>query len=91
MNKAQLIAQIASEAEISNAQAGRAFDAMLGTITNTLKSGDSVQLVGFGAFSVGERAARTGRNPRTGEEVAIEAAKVVKFKPSKTLKDSINS
>ncbi|NIC40710.1 HU family DNA-binding protein [Aquabacterium sp. A08] len=89
MNKAELIEHIATEADISKASATRALEATLQAIATTLKDGGSVSLVGFGAFSVTERAARTGRNPKTGEAVHIEAAKIPKFKPGKALKDAI--
>ena len=90
MNKTELIDQIATSAEISKAAAGRALDATVEAIKAALKAGDSVSLIGFGTFSVGERAARTGRNPRTGEEIKIKAAKVPKFRPGKALKDALN-
>lgn len=91
MNKSQLTAQIAEQAEITNAQASAALDATVDAITKALKDGDSLSLVGFGTFSVGDRAARTGRNPQTGEAIQISAAKVPKFKPGKALKDAVNS
>lgn len=90
MNKSELVDFIASEAEISKAAAGRALDAFTSAVKNTLKKGDDLTLVGFGTFSVGERAARLGRNPQTGEEIKIKAAKVPKFKPGKGLKDTVN-
>ena len=90
MNKSELIDQIAEQAELSKAEAGRALDAMLAAVTKTLKKGGTVTLVGFGTFAVGKRAARTGRNPRTGEMIKIKAAKVPKFRPGKGLKDAIN-
>ncbi|MCG8324509.1 MAG: HU family DNA-binding protein [Thiotrichales bacterium] len=90
MNKAELIDVIADSADLSKASAGRALDAALDTITNAMKKGDSVTLVGFGTFSVRKRAARTGRNPRTGESISIKAAKVPAFKPGKALKDALN-
>ena len=89
MNKAELIDHIATTADISKASATRALEATLGAIADTLKEGDSVSLVGFGSFVVAERAARVGRNPKTGEEVRIEAAKIPKFRPGKGLKDAI--
>lgn len=91
MNKSQLTAQIAEQAEITNAQASAALDATVDAITKVLKDGDSLSLVGFGTFSVGDRAARTGRNPQTGEAIQISAAKVPKFKPGKALKEAVNS
>ncbi|MFA7664625.1 MAG: HU family DNA-binding protein [Burkholderiaceae bacterium] len=90
MNKSELIDQIAEQAELSKAEAGRALDGMLAAVTKTLKKGGTVTLVGFGTFAVGKRAARTGRNPRTGEMIKIKAAKVPKFRPGKGLKDAIN-
>ncbi len=89
MNKAELIDHIATSADISKASAARALEATLGAITETLKAGDNVSLVGFGSFAVSQRAARIGRNPKTGEEVRIEAAKIPKFRPGKGLKDAI--
>ncbi len=90
MNKAELIDAIADSADLSKASAGRALDAALDTITKALKRGDSVTLVGFGTFSVRKRAARTGRNPRTGEMIKIKASKVPGFKSGKALKDALN-
>jgi DNA-binding protein HU-beta len=90
MNKTELIEHIANEAEISKASAGRALDAFLEGVKNTLKAGEDVTLIGFGTFAVSERPARTGRNPKTGEEIKIKAAKVPKFRPGKGLKDIVN-
>ncbi|ARR49811.1 TPA: nucleoid-associated protein HU-beta [Photobacterium damselae] len=90
MNKTQLVDKIAENADISKASAGRALDAFIEAVSDTLKSGDQVALVGFGTFSVRERAARTGRNPQTGAEIQIAAAKVPGFKAGKALKDSVN-
>ncbi|CUT17638.1 MULTISPECIES: HU family DNA-binding protein [Candidatus Ichthyocystis] len=90
MNKSELIDVIAAEAEVSKVAAGRALEALLLSIRTTLKKGGTVTLVGFGTFSVGKRAARTGRNPRTGETIKIKSAKVPKFRPGKALKDAIN-
>lgn len=90
MNKAELIDAVAQSADLSKASAGRAVDAAIEAITNTLKSGNNVTLVGFGTFSVRDRAARIGRNPRTGEEIQIKASKVPGFKAGKALKDAIN-
>ncbi len=90
MNKTELIDQIADNADISKASATRALDAALEAITAELKNGGSVSLVGFGTFEVGERAARTGRNPRTGESIKIDEAKVPKFRAGKALKDAVN-
>ncbi|MDI3490122.1 MAG: HU family DNA-binding protein [Thauera propionica] len=90
MNKSELIDVIAKQAEISKAAAGRALDATVAGVMDALKSGDTVTLVGFGSFYVGERAARTGRNPRTGKNIKIKAAKVPKFRAGKGLKDAVN-
>ena len=90
MNKTDLIESIATSAEISKAAAARALDATVESIKSALKAGDSVSLIGFGTFAVGERAARTGRNPRTGKALNIKAAKVPKFRPGKALKDAVN-
>jgi len=90
VNKAELIDAVAENADISKAAATRAVDTVLESITSTLKSGDQVALVGFGTFSVKDRAARTGRNPRTGEPLQIPAAKVPAFKAGKALKDAVN-
>ncbi|MCE8001932.1 nucleoid-associated protein HU-beta [Billgrantia ethanolica] len=90
MNKSELIEAIAASADIPKAAASRALDAMVDTVTESLKKGDSVSLVGFGTFSVKERAARTGRNPQTGQPIQISAAKVPSFKAGKALKDSVN-
>lgn len=90
MNKSELIEAIAASADIPKAAAARALDAMVDTVTESLKKGDSVSLVGFGTFTVKERAARTGRNPQTGQPIEISAAKVPSFKAGKALKDSVN-
>ena len=90
MNKSELTDAIADEADISRASAARALDAALNAIQGSLQDGEPVALVGFGTFSVRERAARTGRNPRTGEEIEIAAAKLPAFKPGKALKDALN-
>jgi len=89
VNKAELIDAVAESADISKAEAGRAIDGMTAAVSNALKKDDSVTLVGFGTFSVRERAARKGRNPQTGEEINIKAAKLPVFKAGKTLKDTI--
>ena len=91
MNKQELIENIADSADITKAAAGRALDSVIDSITDSLKSGDSVVLVGFGTFSVRDRAARTGRNPQTGAEIQIAAAKVPAFKAGKALKDAVNN
>ena len=90
MNKAELIDAVAADADISKAAADRAIKSVIERITKSLKKGDTVTLVGFGTFSVRKRAARTGRNPRTGEEIKIKASKVPGFKAGKALKDAIN-
>ena len=90
MNKSELIDAIARHADISKAAAGRALDAMVNSITTSLKKGDIVTLVGFGSFYVGKRTARQGRNPRTGATIRIKAARVPKFRAGKALKDSVN-
>ncbi|MEZ5544500.1 MAG: HU family DNA-binding protein [Lysobacteraceae bacterium] len=90
MNKADLIGSVADAAELSKADAGRAIDAVIEVIKKALKKGDSVSLVGFGTFEVRKRAARTGRNPRTGENIKIKASKNPSFKAGKALKDAVN-
>lgn len=90
MNKSDLVEAIAKSAEISKAAAARALDATVDTIKKALKKGDTVSLVGFGTFKVGKRAARNGRNPRTGATIKIKAAKVPKFSAGKGLKDAVN-
>jgi len=90
MNKKGLIAAVAGATGTSNADAGNAVDATFDAITSALKSGDGVQLVGFGNFSVASRAARQGRNPQTGATIQIAASKAPKFKAGKGLKDAVN-
>jgi len=90
MNKSELIDAMAESGDISKASAGRALDGMIDAITDALKSGDSVSLIGFGTFSVKERAARTGRNPQTGATIEIAASKIPGFKAGKSLKDAVN-
>jgi DNA-binding protein HU-beta len=90
MNKSDLVDAIADSAGLSKADAGRAVDALVDTVTGALKAGDAVSLVGFGTFSVRDRAARTGRNPRTGETIQIAASKNPAFKAGKALKDAVN-
>ena len=90
MNKAELIDAVANSADLSKASAARALDGALDSITKALRKGDSVTLVGFGTFIVRKRAARMGRNPRTGEAIKIKASKVPAFKAGKALKDAIN-
>ena len=89
MNKTELIEAIAKTADISKAAAGRALDGMVKAVGVSLKKGQMVTLVGFGTFYVGKRAARSGRNPRTGEAIKIKAAKVPKFRAGKALKDTL--
>ncbi len=90
MNKTDLINHIAESVDLTKTNAQRAVDSVLEAIVSTLTAGDQVAIPGFGTFSVGDRAARTGRNPQTGEAIQIAAAKVVKFKAGKGLKDSVN-
>ena len=90
MNKSELISAIAEQANLSKADAGRSLDALIKTIETTLKTGDSISLVGFGNFAVKDRAERTGRNPQTGQEITIAAARTPSFKPGKGLKDAVN-
>lgn len=90
MNKTELIAAIAEQAEISKKDAEKALKAFVDVVTEQLKEGEKVQLVGFGTFEVSERAAREGRNPQTGETMKIEASKAPKFKAGKALKDMVN-
>lgn len=90
VNKSELIDAIAAGADISKAAAGRALDSMIDSVSGALKQGDTVNLIGFGTFMVRERAARTGRNPRTGETINIAASKNPSFKAGKALKDAVN-
>lgn len=90
MNKSELINAIAEESGLTKADAGRALDATLSSISKALKGGDSISLIGFGTFSVKARSARTGRNPQTGAAIQIKASKIPSFKAGKTLKDSVN-
>lgn len=90
MNKTELVAAIAEEADLSKKDAENALKAFTTVVADALKKGDKVQLVGFGTFEVSERAAREGRNPRSGEKMVIKASKTPKFKAGKALKDSIN-
>ena len=89
MNKTDLIGAIASSAGLTKVQAEKAVNAYHETVRNSIQSGDSVSIVGFGTFTVAERKAKTGRNPRTGAVLTIKAAKIPKFKPGKALKDSV--
>ena len=90
MNKAELIEVIAKDAKLSKAAAQAALDATVAAVVKAVTKGDSVSLVGFGSFSSGKRAARTGRNPQTGETIKIPAAKTVKFTAGKAFKDAVN-
>jgi len=90
MNKAELIDAVSAATDLSKADATRATDAVLDTITSSVSKGEQVTLVGFGTFSLRERAARAGRNPQTGETIQIKASKSVGFKAGKALKDAVN-
>ncbi len=90
MNKTGLIEVVAEQADLSKAAATRAVDAVVNAVTEALREGEQVSLVGFGTFSVRERAARTGRDPRTGKSIQIKASKVPGFKSGKALKDAVN-
>jgi DNA-binding protein HU-beta len=90
VNKAELTDYIAERADISKAAASRSLDALIGAVKTTLKKGGTVTITGFGTFLAPKRAARAGRNPRTGAAIKIKAAKVPKFRPGKGLKDSLN-
>jgi DNA-binding protein HU-beta len=90
MNKSDLIEAMADSADISKAAAGRALDGLIEAITNAVKNDDSVSIVGFGTFLLRERAARTGRNPKTGKEIEIAASKSPAFKAGKAFKDAVN-
>lgn len=89
MTKAELVSAIASKAEISKAAAEKALNGFIGAVTEALKKGNKVALVGFGTFEVVKRAARKGRNPRTGQEIKIKASKAPKFRPGKALKKAV--
>jgi DNA-binding protein HU-beta len=91
MNKSELIQAVAEAVELPKATASKAIDATIENIKQALSVGDTVTLIGFGTFSVRERAARTGRNPRTGESIDIDAANVPVFKPGKALKEAVNN
>lgn len=90
MNKNELIDAVAAATDLPKASATRAVDAVLDNIESALKKGEQVILVGFGTFAVKDRAARSGRNPKTGEEIKIPASRVAGFKPGKKLKDALN-
>ena len=90
MNKDDLISKVASSIGISKSEAAKSVDAVFSSITNSLKEGNEVRLVGFGTFLITNRAATIGRNPRTGESIQIPAKKVPKFRPGKSLKETVN-
>ncbi|WP_274379422.1 HU family DNA-binding protein [Pseudoxanthomonas daejeonensis] len=90
MNKTDLVDAVSNDAELTKAEAARAVDAVINSVTKALKKGDAVTLVGFGTFQVRKRAARTGRNPKTGETIKIKASKNPAFKAGKALKDAVN-
>ena len=90
MNKSELIEAIAETADLTKVEAGRALDAVIDSITDALKKGETVSLVGFGSFGVKERAERQGRNPQTGDTITIKAAKIPSFKAGKALKDALH-
>ena len=91
MNKTELVAAVAGQADISKKDAEKALKAFVDVVTEEMKKGEKVQLVGFGTFEVSERAAREGRNPQTGKTMKIEACKAPKFKAGKALKDAVNA
>jgi DNA-binding protein HU-beta len=91
MNKSDLIDAVSAQTDSSKAQTGEALDAVIDAITKAVTNGETVQLIGFGSFSSGARAERKGRNPKTGEEITIPAAKTVKFTAGKAFKDAVNS
>ena len=91
MNKTELVAAVAEQADISKKDAEKALEAFVDVVTEEMKKGEKVQLVGFGTFEVSERAAREGRNPQTGKTMKIEACKAPKFKAGKALKDAVNA
>jgi DNA-binding protein HU-beta len=90
MNKSELINEISQQAGLTKVEAGQALNGLIKTIESTLQAGDSLVLVGFGTFYVKDRAERKGRNPLTGQEITISAAKTPAFKPGKSLKDAVN-
>ena len=90
MNSSELVAQVANSASLSKAAAEKVVAATFEAITNALKGGDDVRIAGFGTFAVSKRAARSGRNPRTGETIEIAASSAAKFTPAKALKDAVN-
>lgn len=90
MNQAELIAAVAERAGLTKADAGKAVEALVGTITDTLKRGDEIRVAGFGTFGVSERGERQGRNPQTGAEITIAASKAARFTAGKAVKDALN-
>ncbi len=90
MNKSEFVDAVATDIDITKADAAKAVDSVVNVITNALKDGDQLNLIGFGSFQVKDRAARTGRNPRTGEAIEIKASKMPTFKAGKALKDAVN-
>ncbi len=90
MNKTELVAKIAEGAELTKAEAARALKSFEETVTETMKNGEKISIIGFGSFETSTRAARTGRNPQTGKEIQIPEATIPKFKAGKALKDSVN-
>ena len=90
MNRNELVDAVAGKADLTKSSANKAVDAVFGSITDALRTGGEVRLVGFGTFSVARRAASEGRNPRTGEKIRIAASKQAKFKPGKRLRDELN-
>ena len=90
MNRSELISAVAEQASLSRKEADAAVSALIDVVTDTLKKGDKLSLIGFGTFEVSERAAREGKNPLTGEKIQIPACKIPKFKAGKALKDSLN-
>ncbi len=89
MNKSELVEAVADQADLSKADAGRAVDGVIAAITNAMSKGEDVAMIGFGTFTVRDRAARSGRNPQTGETIQIAASKVPAFKAGKALKDAV--
>lgn len=90
MNKQELVSAIAEKSGLTKVDSEKALNGMIEAVKNSMSRGESIQLVGFGTFSVSERSARTGRNPQTGKEIQIPAKKIAKFKPGKALSESIN-
>ena len=90
MNQAELIAAVAERAGLTKADAGKALEALIGSITDTLKRGDEVRVAGFGTFGISERGERQGRNPQTGAPITIAASKAARFTAGKAVKDALN-